>query len=182
VGGPDGRHAEAEDHVTEQAAASAPPTGPVPLLARALAFLGGASLLVAAGVTTASVLLRWATSQPIRGDFEIVSIASGVGVFGFLAYGTLMRANILVDSFTTWLPARATGAIDAVWALVWAAVTLWLAERMAVGALDVWNSGTRTIGLLAIPYWWAIGVGAFCFAAAALAALWWMPRLLGLRR
>jgi TRAP-type C4-dicarboxylate transport system permease small subunit len=168
--------------VTEQAPAAAPPAGAIPSLARALAFLGGASLLVAGCVTTVSVLLRWTTSQPIRGDFEIVSIAAGVGVFGFLAYGTLMRANILVDSFTAWLPARVTGAMDAVWMLVWAAVTLWLAERMAVGALDTLRSGTRTIGLLALPYWWAVGIGALCFAATAAAALWWIPRLLRIRR
>jgi TRAP-type C4-dicarboxylate transport system permease small subunit len=154
----------------------------VTLLARALAFLGGASLLVAAGVTTVSVVLRWATSQPIRGDFEIVSIASGIGVLGFLAYGTLARSNILVDSFTTWLPRRVSDLIDAFWMLIWAALTLWLAERVAVGALETWRSGMRTIGLLALPYWWAIAIGALCFAATALAALSWLPRLLGRKR
>jgi TRAP-type C4-dicarboxylate transport system permease small subunit len=164
--------------VTTEERIAAPPSGPVPLLARALAFLGGASLLVAGFVTTISVVLRWATSQPIRGDFEIVSIASGVGVLGFLAYGTLMRSNILVDSFTSWLPRRLTGAIDAAWMLVWAALALWIAERLVLGAWDSWRSGTRTIGLLALPYWWAIGIGAVCFAATALAALWWLPRLL----
>jgi TRAP-type C4-dicarboxylate transport system permease small subunit len=164
--------------VTEQA----PPSGLVPNLARALAFLGGASLLVAGCVTTISVLLRWTTSQPIRGDFEIVSIAAGIGVLGFIAYGTVMKSNILVDSFTGWLPARVTGLMDAFWTLVWAVLAMWLAERMLVGTLDTWRSGTRTIGLLAIPYWWAIGVGAVCFAVTALAALWWVPRMAGLRR
>lgn len=154
------------------------PTGPIAHLTRALALLGGASLLFAGCVTTVSVVLRWATNHPIRGDFEIVSIAAGIGVLGFLAYGTLMRANILVDSFTTWLPARVNGALDAFWMLVWAAIAAWLAERMLLGTLDTWRSGTRTIGLLAIPYWWAIGVGAICFAATALAALWWLPRLM----
>jgi TRAP-type C4-dicarboxylate transport system permease small subunit len=159
-----------------------PPSGALPLLARALAFLGGAALLVAAGVTTISVILRWATSQPIRGDFEIVSIASGIGISGFLAYGTLARANILVDTFTIWLPERINGALDAFWNIVWAGVTIWLAERMTVGAIETWRSGTRTIGLLALPYWWAVGIGALCFAATAVVALWWVPRLLrGLR-
>ncbi|WP_237214507.1 TRAP transporter small permease [Falsiroseomonas oryziterrae] len=139
-------------------------------------------MLVAGGVTTVSVLLRWLGGQPIKGDFEIVSIAAGVGVFGFFAYGTLAKANIIVDSFTAWLPARVNGIVDAAWMLVWAAVTLWLAERVTVGAWDTWRSGTRTIGLLALPYWWAIAIGALCFAATALAALWWVPRLLGLRR
>ena len=164
--------------MTEQA----PPSGLVPNLARALAFLGGASLLVAGCVTTISVLLRWTTSQPIRGDFEIVSIAAGIGVLGFIAYGTVMKSNILVDSFTGWLPARVTGLMDAFWTLVWAVLAMWLAERMLVGTLDTWRSGTRSIGLLAIPYWWAIGVGAVCFAVTALAALWWVPRMAGLRR
>jgi TRAP-type C4-dicarboxylate transport system permease small subunit len=157
------------------------PAGPVAVVARALAFLGGVSLLVAASVTTVSVVLRWATSQPIRGDFEMVSIASGLGVVCFLAYGTLMKANILVDSFTGWLPARVTGAIDAFWMLVWAVLAAWLTERLAAGAIDTWRSGTRTIGLLALPYWWAVGVGALCFGATALAALWWVPRLLRAR-
>ncbi|MGG5808125.1 TRAP transporter small permease [Falsiroseomonas sp. CW058] len=155
-----------------------PPAGAIPGIARALAFMGGASLLVGALVTTVSVLLRWTTDQPIRGDFEIVSIASGLGVIGFIAYGTLMRTNILVDSFTTWLPARMNGWIDAFWMLVWAALGLWIAERLLLGSLDTWRSGTRTIGLLAIPYWWAVGIGGLCFAATALAALWWVPRLL----
>jgi TRAP-type C4-dicarboxylate transport system permease small subunit len=155
-----------------------PPSGAIALLARALAFLGGASLLVGGCVTTVSVLLRWTTDHPIRGDFEIVSIAAGIGIAGFLAYGTLMRANIIVDSFTTWLPARITGLLDGFWMLVWAAVTLWLAERLVFGTWDIWRSGTRTIGLLAIPYWWAVGIVCLCFLATALAALLWVPRLL----
>jgi TRAP-type C4-dicarboxylate transport system permease small subunit len=154
------------------------PTGPIAFLARALALLGGLSLLIAGCVTTVSVILRWATSQPIRGDFEIVSIAAGVAVLGFLAYGTLMRANIIVDSFTTWLPTRVTGLMDAFWAIVWAAIAFWLAERMALGAFETWRSGTRTIGLAALPFWWAIAIGAACFAVTALCALWWLPRLL----
>jgi TRAP-type C4-dicarboxylate transport system permease small subunit len=154
----------------------------VPNIARALAFLGGAALLLAACVTTVSVTLRAVTGHPIRGDFEVVSIASGIGIFGFLAYGTLLKANILVDSFTTWLPARLNGLIDSFWTLVWAAVAVWLAERMAAGALDTWRSGTRTIGLLAIPYWWAVAIGGICFAVTALAALWWVPRQMGMKR
>jgi TRAP-type C4-dicarboxylate transport system permease small subunit len=151
--------------------------GPIGWLARALAFLGGIALLAAGFVTTVSVLLRWTTSQPIRGDFEMVSIAAGVAVFGFMGYGTLLRAHILVDSFTSWLPRRLSDWIDAFWMLVLAGVLLWLAERLALGALDTLKSGTRTIGLLALPYWWAIAIGALCFACAGAAALIWMLRL-----
>ncbi|NKC30290.1 TRAP transporter small permease [Falsiroseomonas selenitidurans] len=162
--------------MAESKDAGDPPRGPLGGIARAMAFLGGVSLLVAATVTTISVVLRWTTSQPIRGDFEMVSIASGVAVFGFLGYGTLMRANILVDTFTTWLPRRVAGLFDAFWMLVWAALTLWLAERMALGAWETWANGMRTIGLLALPYWWAVAIGALAFAVTGLAALLWAGR------
>jgi TRAP-type C4-dicarboxylate transport system permease small subunit len=155
-----------------------PPGGAIGFIARALAFVGGVSLLVAALITTVSVVLRWFTSQPIRGDFEMVSIASGVGVFGFLAYGTLMRANILVDTFSTWLPRRVAGVVDGFWMLVWAGVAFWLAERMTLGALETWRNGMRTIGLLALPYWWAVAIGALAFAMTGVAALVWALRFL----
>ncbi len=147
-------------------------------VASLVALAGGAVLLASAGLTTVSVLLRWLTSQPVKGDFELVSIGSGLAVLGFLAWGTHRGANILVDSFTTWLPARMNGALDAFWSLVWAAAALLVAERMARGALDTLASGTRTIGLLALPYWWAVGIGAGCFALTGLAALLAVPRLL----
>jgi TRAP-type C4-dicarboxylate transport system permease small subunit len=135
-------------------------------------------LLATALLTVVSVTSRWLTSQPVKGDFELVSLGSGLAVLSFLAWGSVTRANILVDSFTTWLPARLTGAIDAFWSLAWAATTLLIAERMGQGMFDTWRNGMRTIGLLALPYWWAIGIGAFCFALAGVAALLTIPRLL----
>ena len=73
--------------------------------------------------------------------------------------------------------ATATAALDAFWSLVWAVATLLIAERMFQGALDTFRAGTRTMGLLALPYWWAVGFGGLAFAAVALAALAWVPRL-----
>lgn len=153
------------------------PRGIVSRIAAALALAGGAVLLATALLTAASVLLRWATSQPVKGDFELVSLGSGLAVLGFLAWGTAARSNILVDSFTTWLPERAKAALDAVWSLAWAATTLLIAERMARGAIDTWANNMRTMGLLALPYWWAIAFGALCFALTSLVALLTLPRL-----
>lgn len=138
---------------------------------------GGALLLAVAFMVSASVLSRWLFSRPVTGDVEMVQVGGGLAVLGFLAYGTLMRANIFVDSFTTRMPARANQAIDAVWNLVWGVVALVLAERMAVGALEALGNGSTTMGLLGIPIWWAIGIGAACFAATGLAALYWTARL-----
>ena len=147
-------------------------------LAGGFAVAGGIVLLGVAFMVSASVLMRWLASAPITGDVEMVQVGGGLAVLGFLAYGTLMRANIFVDSFTAWLPRRATRAIDAFWNLVWGMVALVLAERMAVGASEAFGNNTTTMGLLGIPIWWAIGIGAACFAAAGLAALYWTGRLL----
>jgi TRAP-type C4-dicarboxylate transport system permease small subunit len=135
-------------------------------------------LLAVAAMVTASVLMRWLLGTPITGDVEMVQVGGGLAVLGFLAYGTLMRANIFVDSFTTRLPRRANAAIDAFWNLVWGVVALVLAERMAVGAMEAFGNGSVTMGMLGIPIWWAIGIGAACFAATGLVALHWTGWLL----
>jgi len=146
------------------------PRGPVGRVAYALAIAGGALMVATALFSTASVLRRWLLSDPIPGDFELVQIGSGLAVFGCLAYGTLRRSNILVDTFTAWLPTRVTGAIDAFWHLAWAATALFLAERMLLGALETRASNTLTM-VLALPTWWAVGLGALAFAATAATAL-----------
>lgn len=147
-------------------------------LAERLALLGGLVLLATALLTVISVTSRWLAGQPVRGDFELVSLGSGVAVLSFLAWGSVTRANILVDSFTTWLPARVNGVIDAFWSLAWAAAALLIAARMWEGMFDTFRHGMRTMGLLALPYWWAIGIGALCFALTGVAAALAIPRLL----
>jgi TRAP-type C4-dicarboxylate transport system permease small subunit len=152
-------------------------SGAIGRAARGLALAGGLVLLAAAALTLVSVLLRWLTTQPVRGDVELVSLGAGVAVFGFFAYGTFARANIIVDSLTTWLPQRVNDRIDAVWSLVWAAVIAALAWRGAVGAREALRDHTQTMGLLGVPIFWTVGIGALCFAATALAALYWTGRL-----
>jgi TRAP-type C4-dicarboxylate transport system permease small subunit len=153
-----------------------PLRGPVAAFGGILALAGGATLLGVALLTTWSVVQRWLTSQPVPGDFELVSIGSGVAVLGFLAWGTVRRASITVDTFTTWLPRRAAGAVDAFWMLVWAATAALLAERLLQGARETFASGTTTM-VLGLPTWWAVGLGALGFAATALAGLTWVARL-----
>ena len=156
-------------------APEAPPQGAIARLSLALALAGGVVLLGVAVLVTWSVVQRWLTKQPVPGDFELVSLGSGVAVFGFLAYGTLMRANILVDTFTKWLPNRVTHWVDAFWMLVWALVVGVLAERLAVGAVETFTTGTTTM-VLRLPTWWSVALGAAGFAATALAALYWAAR------
>jgi TRAP-type C4-dicarboxylate transport system permease small subunit len=162
--------------VGDSVSTPAPPRGATARAGAALALAGGAVLLGIALLTCWSVAQRWVTAQPVPGDFELVSLGSGLAVLGFLAWGTVRRASIVVDTFTAWLPRRAAGAVDAFWMLVWAAVAALLAERLLRGALDTLRSGTTTM-VLGLPTWWAVGLGALAFAATALAALAWLPRL-----
>ena len=144
--------------------------GAIARLATMLGHAGGVVILLASFFCVASILRRWLLGQPITGDFELLAIGTGLGVFGFLAYGTLMRSNIIVDTFSTALPRRWQDGIDAFWTFVWAAIALVLAERMMVGAHDTFASGTTTM-MLGMPTWWAIGIGALCLLATGLAAL-----------
>jgi hypothetical protein len=74
-----------------------------------------------------------------------------------------------------------THLIDGFWMLVWASSRCCSRERMAIGALEALRTHTTTIGLLAVPIWWAIAIGAACFAATGLAALYWVARFAGAR-
>ena len=49
-------------------------------------------------------------------------MATAVAVFAYLPYTQARRGNIIVDTFTAWLPARERNAIDAFWDLAYAAL------------------------------------------------------------
>ncbi len=141
-----------------------------------MAVAGGFVILAAALICTVSVVRRWLWGQPVPGDFELISLGCGIGAFSFLVYGTLARSNILVDTATSWLPARVNNRIDAFWTLIWAMLLLVLAERMAQGALETARSGTTTM-VLGLSTWWAVGIGAFCLLITSLVAFQWVARL-----
>lgn len=136
-------------------------------LGAALALAGAALSLFIAGLVTVSVLLRWATSNGLPGDFEMVQMAVALAIFSFLPYTQLRRGNMLVDTFTSRLPPRMIVAIDAFWDVVYAAVAALLGWRLAVGATDAINSHTSSM-VLGLPVGWAIMA---CAAMAGLLAL-----------
>ncbi len=144
--------------------------GALASLARVLAVLGGLLMLLVALISTYSVVQRWLTTNPVQGDFEIVSIGGGLAVFLCLPWAQQRGANILVDSFTTRAPAWFNRALDGLWSLVYAALCAGLAWRMTLGAQDTVSSNTSSM-VLGIPYGWAMALAAGCFAVTSVVAL-----------
>lgn len=121
-------------------------------LTGAVALLGGLLSLALAILVVVSVLGRWLISKPVEGDFEFVKMMTAVAVFAFLPYAQVRRANIIVDTFTSWLSGRVTRRIDALWDLVYAATMAVLGYCLVLGTRDYIRSGETTM-MLQIVLW-----------------------------
>jgi len=124
----------------------------IELTAKALAFAGGAVLVAMLGMSVASISGRAFFGRPIQGDFELVQFGCAISIAAFLPWCQLSRGNIIVDFFTTGLPKRAQAALDAVGALLLAAVMALVAWRAGLGAESVWASGERAM-ISRVPQW-----------------------------
>ena len=135
-------------------------TGPGLVLRRlcdASAVLGGLVLVAMAGMTVVSVIGRAFFSHPILGDVELVQLGSAVVVASFLPYTQFQRANIIVDFFTTRASARAQRGMDSLGRLLYTLVMALVLWRVAVGGLDMRESGESSM-LMNLPLWWPYGL------------------------
>jgi TRAP-type C4-dicarboxylate transport system permease small subunit len=123
----------------------APPESGIERLTGVIAILGGLLALAVALLATTSVVMRWLFNSPIDGDFEYVKMATAVAVFAYLPYTQARRNNIMVDTFTGWLPARARNALDAFWDLAYAGLMGYVAFCLVYGTLDAFKSGETTM-------------------------------------
>ena len=162
--------------------------------ARLLALAGGALLLAAGMVTVASVVGRALVPfgfAPIKGDFELVSMACAPAIFAFLPWCQLRRGHVTVDMAVAALPPRIRAALGLAGDLVMTAVAavilwrLWIAfgERLPFLARDtraVLGWGERPffpersaeLGIaLWIPYAASV-VGAALFLIVCLYTVW----------
>lgn len=143
-----------------------PPPPPDPAIGRAtrwVALIGGAISIATALLVTASVTRRWLGFGAVNGDFELVQVGVALSVFCFLPLTQASRGNIVVDTFTGWLPARAQRAIDAFWDFVYAAFMALVAWGLMNGARDALASNLNS-AMLGLPLWPV-------FAAAVLLVL-----------
>jgi len=145
-----------------------------------VAVFGGMLALAVAVLVVVSVLGRWLFNTPIEGDFEFVKMATAIAVFSYLPYAQMRRENIMVDTFTTRLPARMRRLLDAFWDMAYAAFAGLIAYGLAYGAMQAARSGESTMQLQ-IVIWPAIAVSAVLAALLTLTAILSAAELLGER-
>lgn len=159
-------------------------------LARLMALLGGAVLLVLILMTCISIVGRalnslmhsglvtslapgfaaWAIEAglgAIPGDFELVEAGMAFCIFAFLPYCTVTGGHASVDVFTNFLPRGANRVLEVLIAGLFAAVLVLIAVQLNAGMARKISSGQTTL-LLQFPVWWAY---AACLLGAVATAL-----------
>lgn len=126
------------------------PRRPVDRIAAFLAVLGTLILIGAALAATWSVILRLTVNGQLRGDFEILSVGSGLAILLFFPYCQSNRAHVVIGIFSDWLPARIRRPVDALWSLVLAAGAAFLCWRLWLGLIETWENNDVT-AMLHIP-------------------------------
>jgi TRAP-type C4-dicarboxylate transport system permease small subunit len=139
-------------------------------LARLFALLGGGVACAVAAMTATSIVMRATLSRPIGGDVELTQLGIALAISLCLPWAQLHGANIIVDFFTQALPQRRTRQLDAVGALLLAAMCALLSWRTSVGALSVREAGETSM-ILDLPMWWVYASLAPGLALTALIAL-----------
>ncbi|RPH75806.1 MAG: TRAP transporter small permease [Candidatus Rokuibacteriota bacterium] len=104
------------------------------------------------GMSVVSIAGRTVLSRPLAGDFELVQVGCAVAVAAFLPYCQLRRGNIIVDFFTVRAGPRVQASLDALGAVLLAAVMALLAWRTAAGMLTVKAAGEITM-IVGFPVW-----------------------------
>jgi len=122
------------------------------LLARICAIAGGLIVVAVTLVTTFSIAGRWLFDAPLSGDTELIEYGMAIIVAAFLPLCQWRRANIIVDFFTTRMPADGQRRLDRIGALLIAAMMALITWRTAVGLFDQKSSGATTM-MLQWPEW-----------------------------
>ena len=128
--------------------------------------IAGSLILCAMGLmVVVSVIGRNLFLLPIPGDFEIVAMSTAAAVFLCLPYCHLREGNIKVDFFLANAPRQIRGTLDALSAVVFAALATVFTWRMILGLIGFYRNQDIS-QILAIPLWWV-----FPFAIASFAML-----------
>ncbi len=130
-------------------------------ITRTLTLFGGFVLCAMGALTTISVAGRYFFDAPISGDFEIIAIGTGVGVFAFLPYCQLMRENVIVDFFLSGASHRVQAFFDTIGNLVYGAIITLMTWRLPIGGMEIYKTSQSTL-ILGIPQWSTFPLAILC--------------------
>lgn len=125
-------------------------------LAASLVLFGGLCLVVACGLTVASIL-GGLTLRPLPGEIELVEVLCGLAVFAFLPYCQLKRGHVGVDILISAFGPKAMNWTQLIGDIVIAVLIGLVTWRHAVGTMDKIGNG-ETTPLLLMPVWWGFAV------------------------
>jgi len=140
-------------------------------LSSGFAVLGGMLLLAMTLLVVISVLGRAMFAFPVPGDFELVGLGGAIAIFLFLPYCYLQRGNVAVDIFVTRTAPAIRRLLDAIAALLFAAVAALFAWRMSFGLIDTFHYEDISM-IVGVPLWWAYPFAVASFALLTINALY----------
>ncbi|MGR3623473.1 TRAP transporter small permease [Pseudophaeobacter sp.] len=162
-------------------------------LARSMAFIGGMVLSLLIIMTCLSIIGRllngvfhgglmqaiapgfsdWMITWvgPINGDFELVEAGVAFAIFAFLPLCQITAGHASVDMVANAFPRSVKRFLRMITELVFAAVLVLIAWRLAAGTISKFGNG-ETSFLLEFPVWWAFGASLFGAVIAALVGIY----------
>lgn len=154
------------------------------LLAKAMALLGGAVLIVLVIMTSLSITGRALVPlglQPIKGDYELIEMGVAFAVFAFLPWCQFSRGHAVVNLLQPAYPKVMNRWIDVIADAAMFGAAVIIAWRLYAGMGDKIRYSETTF-ILQLPVWWAYAAGlagavvfalvaAFCVLRATRAAL-----------
>jgi TRAP-type C4-dicarboxylate transport system permease small subunit len=165
--------------MADQAAEGARPTDPVgrALLqtSKALAIIGGLICGLLALMVTISVTGRYLFSAPIRGDYDLLAIFTGVAIFTFLPYCQMVRGNVIVDFFTNNMAPSKKAVLDAFGTLLYLIIAIVFTWRLYHGMLQLRASG-EVIASYDFYRWWTVPFNLLCMVVLILAIAYTLVR------
>ena len=138
-------------------------SGPV---IRQLEKAGRAALLLMVVLITLDVVLRYFFNRPIKGSYELVEFMMVFLVFTGLAYTQQKNSHVAVTLLSDKFSPAVKAVVSSVTHTLCLGITVLIAWRSVVQALDLYAAGT-TSGVLFVPYYllmWVVAAGSVLLA------------------
>jgi TRAP-type C4-dicarboxylate transport system permease small subunit len=138
---------------------------------KALAVVGGITLVAMALMSLWSIVGRTFFSSPLLGDYELVQMLSGMAVAMTLPYAQWIGGHVIVDFFTAKASIKTNALMDMIAATLMAVFSAVIAWRMVAGLIDLKSTMDASM-MLNLPTWWSYVPMTASFALLTATALY----------